>query len=211
MTTVMPLRVVEFGSWRWLRRWSLIVLVSVTLILAGCGFASFVAAAEADVPVVVQMVTNITNYVAPSVSPAIQAAGTLAIAGLTLLCGTPAVGATMCDPSSLIGQSQATPTTTTLRKIDAALTTVNQHITDMLTLAKGLPANVGAAIVAGVGIALATVTSLIALIPAAAAKMAGNLKTAKELVKASGLPKPDVLKKEFNAAIGTQYPAAIVR
>lgn len=214
MTSALPLFTIsgpEFGSWKWLRVWSLIVLLSVCLILAGCTFASFVQAAEADVPVVIQMVVNITNLVAPGVSGPIQAAGLLAIVSLTLLCGMPAPGADKCDPSSLIGQYQATPTATILAKIQAALATTNAHVTQMLALAHGLSAAVGAAIVAALGVALATVTALIGMLPAATAFMAGNKRLAKKIVTAVAPQKPGVIKTAFNEAIGTQYPTAVIR
>ena len=133
----------------------LLVLISA-ITLAGCTFASFVAAAEADVPVVIVMIQNITNIVAPGVSPEIAAAGALALSALVILCGNPAIGANTCDPSSLIGQYQASNSTdtTVLAKIQAVLQTINTHITSMLALAKGLPSSVGASIVAAVGVAL---------------------------------------------------------
>lgn len=213
MTSALPLWTISgpaFGSWKWLRVWSLIVLLSVCLILLGCSFASFVSAAEADVPVVIQMVSNITNIVAPGVSAALQAAGALAMIALTIACGMPAPGATKCDPTSLIGQYQATPTATILAKIQSALSTTNGHIMEMLALAQGLPAGISAAIVAAVGVALATINALMGMLPAATAYMAGNLKLAKKIVDASQPQKPGKIKAAFNEAIGAKYPAAVI-
>ena len=184
-------------------------LLIVCLSLMGCSFASFVAAAEADVPVVQQMITNITNIVAPGVSPDIAAAGALALSALALLCGNPSPGATVCDPSSLVGQYQASNSTDTtiLAKIQAVLQTVNTHITAMLNLAKGLPADVGASIVAAIGVALTTVTSLMSLVGLKVA-----FRTAaptKELLK--NVPEAKKIKKQFNAAISLKWPQAALR
>ena len=185
-----------------------LIVLCMAVILSGCSFASFVAAAEADVPVVITMITNITQFVAPIVSPAIGTAGSLTLAALVLLCGNPAPGAATCDPSSLIGQYQASNSTNAsiLAKIQAALETVNSHINDMLNLAKGLPSNIGAAIVTAVGVALATVTSLMSLVG-----LKAQLRTAaptKSLLKT--IPKPAAIKAQFNAAIGGLYPMAMV-
>jgi hypothetical protein len=191
-----------------------LALGCVILFVQGCSFSSFTAAAEADLPVVVQMVTNITNIVAPGVSAAIQAAGGIALASLQIACGSPAIGATKCDPTSLIGQYQAATDTATkttiLQKIQAALAAANAHITDMLNLAKGLSPTIAAAIVTGLGLALQTVTMLLSLIPVGAMMAtARGRNLAKTALKT--LPSPKQLKASFNAAIGVQFPNAVVR
>jgi hypothetical protein len=187
-----------------------LVLCAVVTFVSACSFASFTAAAEADVPVVVQMITNITNIIAPGVSPAIAAAGALALAALQVACGNPAPGAAKCDPTSLIGQYQATPSATLLQKIDVALQTVNSHITDMLALAKGLSASVQAAIVAALGVALQTVTALIGLIVpvtslSAAMRSGSQLKKAMKLVHSA-----KQVKSDWNAAVSAQWPSAVI-
>jgi hypothetical protein len=190
-----------------------LTLCLIMTFVVACSFASFAAAAEADVPVVVQMISNITNLVAPGVSAAIVAAGGLALSALTILCGTPAIGAQKCDPTSLIGQYQATPSTTLLQKIQVALQTVNSHITDMLALAKGLSANVAAAIVAALGVALETVTALVGLIPAASnvlstpsMRYSTAFKQQMSLVHSRRR-----IKKDFNDAISPLFPKAVVQ
>jgi len=186
-----------------------LAVLILALVLSGCTFASFVAAAEADVPVVQQMITNITNIIAPGISPDIAAAGALALSALVLLCGNPSLTATQCDPTSLVGQYQASNSTDTtiLAKIQAVLQTVNTHITAMLNLAKGLSASVGASIVAAIGVALTTVTSLMSLVGLKVA-----LRTAaptKDLLKS--VPEPGKLKKQFNAVVGSQWPMAKIQ
>src|SRR5579862_7109014 len=110
MTHALPLWTIAGpprGSLRWLGSLSLVLLLSLVLIVAGCSFSSFVAAAEADLPVVIQMISNITAIAAPGIALPIQAGGSAAIAALQIACGTPAPGATKCDPTSLVGQYQA--------------------------------------------------------------------------------------------------------
>lgn len=209
----------KFLSWKWQGVWATIVLLSVCLVITGCGLASFIAVAEADLPVVIQMVTNITNIIAPGVSPAIQVAGGLVLAGLMIACGTPALGAVKCNPTSLVGQYQASQDATVkanlLQQIQAALSTVNSHIIDMLNLAKGLPTNISTAIITAIGLALSTVTAIISLIPATQ-QPAGLQKKAAHAVldklKASGMRvyTAKELKQQFNAAVGTHYPTAVL-
>jgi hypothetical protein len=202
------------GTPKWIGYIFVVALLVVTIVVGGCSFANFVAAAEADLPVVIQMVSNITSIVAPGVSVAIQAAGGLTLASLQLLCGSPVPGSTKCDATSLVGQYQASPDSATqatlLQKIDAALTTANAHITEMLSLAKGLPQAVGASIVVGIGLALQTVVALISLVPVAKVAAAGNRKASATLAKAVLPPKPHELKAAFNTAIGQSFPAAMV-
>lgn len=217
MTSAMPLFTISgprLGSQRWLNCVLIVTLLSLCLILAGCSFANFTAAAEADIPVVIQMITNITNIVAPGVSAGIVAAGTLAVASLTILCGTPAIGASKCDATSLVGQYQLATDSgikaTLLQKIDAALTAVNSQVGNMLALAKGLNPSIGAAIVTAVGVALSTVTLLLTLIPVSLNARLGAKGWIFHTTRAQYPEKPDSLKARYNAAIGTQWPTAVV-
>ena len=181
--------------------------------LVACSFASFASAAESDIPVVIQMISNITNIVAPGVSAILATAGATAVATLVVLCGSPAPGATQCDPTSMVGQYQAATgaaKTTLLQKIQAALTAANNSITAMLNIAKGLPTSVAAAIVTAIGVALQTVTLLISLVPVAVSTSLGAMSSVqRNALKA--IPHPKVLKAQFNAAIGSQYPAAVLQ
>lgn len=211
MTNAMPLVGLAQGSkmdfGKWFRTTLVVFLVSLCLISAGCSFASFTAAVEADLPVVIQMVSNITNIVAPGISGVIVTSGTLALASLKILCGTPAIGASKCDATSLVGQYQVATDpsmkTTLLQKIQAALSAVNSQINNMLSLATNLPPYIGAAIAVALGVALETVTLLISLIPKLTSK---NF----SVTRAQYPAHPNSLKKRFNAAIGVQFPSAVV-
>lgn len=225
MTHALPLwtiRSFEPISWKWLRHTSIIVLLSLSLILMGCSFASFVAAAEEDIPTVISMISNITNIVAPGVSVAIQALGVTALAALAVACGNPAPGAATCDATSLIGQYQVAsdPATkaTLLQKIQAALTAVNTNLNSIIAIGRGIPTSVGTAIVTAVSLALSTVSILISLIPVAIKAVNGNMseKAALSSAQKSGVvvqypEHANSLKKKYNAAVGQLWPTAVVR
>lgn len=183
-------------------------LALLVLPIAGCSFASFVSAAEADIPVVETMIGNVATFVAPGVSPALAVAGTATMAVLVVLCGSPAAGASKCAASSLVGQYQAatgSAQTTLLEKIQAVLSAANSQVGNMLAIAKGLPASVGASIATALGVALATVTSLLQLVGT------GALANATAAAKLKNFPHPKDLKRQFNAAIAARYPAAALR
>lgn len=191
-----------------------VILLCVTLTLSGCifgSFANFVSVAEADLPVVVQMISNITTIIAPGVSPAIAAGGALAVSALVLACGNPVKGSAKCDPTSLVGQYQANPSATLLGKIQQALSTATSHVTDMLALAKGLPQNVAASIATALSIALATVTSIISLIPVGMKLLANRRATlsAAEKRVLQTIPHPKELRARFDAATN-QWPSAAI-
>lgn len=225
MTQAMPLwtiRGFKPMSWKWVGNLALVVMLSLCLILVGCSFASFTAAIQEDLPVVIQMVSNITNIVAPGVSVEIQTFGGLALASLAILCGAPAIGATQCDATSLVGQYQVAtdgPTKATLlQKIQAALAAVNNQLNKIITLGNGIPTSVGAAIVTAVGVALSTITLLISLIPVAQASIRNGTSLKVELNKAQSsgqvVQYPEhasVLKKKYNAAVAPHWPTAVVR
>jgi hypothetical protein len=207
--------IAEFDFMRFALRASsgaLALLLCFTIILSGCTFASFVAAAEARLPVVVQMITNITNVVAAPYSPAIQAFGALAIASLQIACGNPAPGARNCDPASLVGQFQAATDpalkTLLLQKIQAALQSVQGHLADILKLAgPAIPQFVQIAITTGIGLAVLTIGSLISLIPPSLTPAAIRA----TIQQATQPPSRRDLIKRFNAAVSGQFPAATIR
>jgi len=213
MTHALPLWTIRgprLGSFKWFAWAWMISIVSLALIVTGCSFASFVAAAEADLPVVIQMVSNLTSLAIPGFTLPLQAGGALALASLQILCGTPAPGAKQCDPTSLVGQYQTATDTATrmslLQKCQAALLTANGHISSILQLASGLPPADGAAIVTGLGLALSTVTAILSMIPPSA-----NPTVLGATLKKATMPPPaDKLKLAFNTAVGGQYAAAVI-
>jgi hypothetical protein len=191
----------------YVRNCAFILMLSFSLILMGCGFASVAAAMEADIPVVEQMITNITNIIAPGVSAEIVAAGGIALASLQILCGSPAPGATKCDPSSLVGQYQTATGAaqlTLLQKIQAALAAVNAQVTNILALAKNLPSTIGNDIVQAVAISLSTITSLLTIIGTGVS----GVNTEKELLKK--VPSAKTIKNQFNNAVRAHFSAAVI-
>lgn len=213
MTHALPLWTIRgprMGSMKWLGTGFLVLLLSVVLVMAGCAFASFVAAAEADLPVVIQMISNITTIIAPSIGGALQAGGALALASLQIACGSPAPGATKCDPTSLVGQYQAATDATLklsiMQKIQAALATANGHIASILQLASGLSPSIGASIVTALGLALSTLTAILSMMPPSASPVA-----LRATLKKAVMPLPAAkLKSAYNLAIGGQYASAVI-
>jgi len=194
--------------YKWLIAPGFIGVVSLALcltVLVGCSFASFTAAAEEDIPVVIQMVTNITNIIAPGVSADIVLAGNTALASLQILCGSPAPGAKSCDPTSLIGQYDANASASLLSKIQAALSAVNVNISKMLALATGLPPSIGAAIVTAISVALATVTSLISIVGVGLTAQTSAVNSALK-----SCPRAKTVKKQWNSAVKAQWPSAAI-
>jgi hypothetical protein len=189
----------------------LAITLCVTITISGCSFASFTQKVEQDLPVVLQIVTNLTTIVAPQFSAPIQAVGALAMTSLQLACGNPAPGATKCDATSLVGQYQAATDpavkTSLLQKIQASLLTVQAHLTDMLKLASGLPPADAAAITVGVALAVATITAILSMIPASASL------SHRAAAAALGVEPPSrsQLVKQFNQAVGQRFPNAVVR
>lgn len=197
---------------------ALLGLICATLILSGCSFASFIAAAEADLPPAVAAVVALTTIIAPGISPAIQAASALALTTMNLLCGSPAIGASQCDPTSLIGQYQAaascTPTATTpcpstgtlLQKIQVALATVSSHLNDILTAAKVLDPLTRAIISAAVALVIELVNTVASFIPATMS-MRGVAKAQAALSNAMSAKD---FRSRWNGIVKVQYPKAVI-
>ncbi|HVI06996.1 MAG TPA: hypothetical protein VND65_01755 [Candidatus Binatia bacterium] len=217
MTQAMPLWTIagpRIGSWRWLWTLALVVVLSLSLVLIGCNFASFVEAAEKDLPIVLSIVTNITNIMAPGVSPLLQLGGTAALTSLAIVCGTPAPGATQCDATSLVGQYQAATDQATklslLQKIQVALTAANSKLSDSLnvlsTVGANVPANAVDAIRVSIALAQTTIAAVISMIPSSASPTA--LKAT--LQHAAQPPQPKDLKLKYNNAVRGAFPTAAI-
>jgi hypothetical protein len=198
------------------RKAALIGVICATLVLSGCSFASFIAAAEADLPPAVSAVTSLTNIIAPAIGGAIQASAALALTTMNLLCGSPAAGASKCDPTSLIGQYQAAascvPTATTpcpstgtlLQKIQVALATVSGHLNDILTAARILNPLTQAIVSAAVALVIELVNTVASFIPVTM--------TAKAVAKSAAAMANAMSAKDFrsrwNSIVSAQYPQA---
>lgn len=188
-------------------------LIAVALILSGCTFQGFLVKAEQDLPIVLQIITNITGIVAPGVSVGVAVAGKLAQAGLQVVCGNPAPGATTCDPTSLIGQYSASKSTSVLGKIEAGFADVQAHLQDMLTAARVLDQAHRDTITGAVTLAETTLLALESLIPTstpATTPTVAARRTARANIKLS-VPNPADLRRNYNALVQAQYPSAVAR
>lgn len=183
-------------------------LVMAPVSATGCSFSSFIAAAEADLPVVVTMITNITNIIAPAVSAEIVLAGTFAESRMEILCGKPALGAKQCDAVSLVGEYQAAVDSSIkmsiLQRIRVAMLAVQGHLSDMLKIGPGVPQGIAAALSSAVGLAILTLTEVISLIPTSGS-VANRMGTA---MAAQAPPHPEALRKAYNNAVRAQFAAA---
>jgi hypothetical protein len=215
MTHAMPLWTISgprVGSLRWLRIAALVLVISLSLVLVGCNFASFVEAAEKDLPIVVSIVTNITNIMAPGISAAIQIGSTAALASLAIVCGTPAPGATQCDATSLVGQYQTASDQaiklSLLQKIQVALSAANSKLSDSLqvltTVGVSVPQNAVDAIRVSIALAQTTIAAVISMIPSSPTALKATLQ------RSAQPPQPKDLKLKYNNAIRAAFPTAAI-
>jgi hypothetical protein len=201
---------------------ALIGLLISCLITSGCGFGSFVAAAEADLPVAIQTVSNILAFVAPGVGSAlVTSIGNTVLASLVVLCGHPAPGAP-CDANSLIGEYNATttPSSTLLQKIQAALSAVNANLAQMITIANGLttvPQIVILALTGAVSLVLQVINAILSFLPAVALKFGITFAAGVAITNPPGTsltpihpPSRASFVKAINAALHA-YPQAMVQ
>jgi hypothetical protein len=183
-------------------------LIMSPVTLTGCSFSSFIAAAEADLPVVVTMITNITNIIAPAVSAEIVLAGTFAESGMEVLCGKPPLGSKSCDATSLVGEYQAAADASIklsiLQRIRVVMLAVQGHLSDMLKIGPGVPQGIAAALSSAVGLAVLTLTEVISLIPVSTS-ITSRMGT---MAAAQKPPSPKALRQAFNNSVRAQFAAA---
>ena len=205
----------------WFNRLSLVILIGMALIITGCGFASFVAAAEADLPVAISAVSNILAFVLPGIGSSLATSiGQAMLQSLVVLCGNPVAGATKCDPNSLIGQYVVAPSATLLQKIQVLLSDVNSKIAQIISIANGVitvPQIVVLAVTGGFAIVLQVINAVMSWIPAAAAKFGFSLAIGMAVTNPTGVPLTPTqppsranLVKQINAALHS-YPQALVQ
>ncbi len=166
----------------------LVVLLSLALLATGCS-ANWISVALADLPVLVQMALNIGTVVTTLESgkqltsaeaTAIQTISIQASKDLNLL-------------QTLYSQYKATPSASTLQKIQSAIADMNQNLPALLQ-ASHVSDPVGAArITAGVNLILSTVNSFAALMPQTAATTQAQAASSK-----ASIPHAEDLKKQWN-------------
>ena len=164
------------------------LVLALALVVSGCSTA-WIDTAIADVPVVLQIVTSIIGIVQtangsedPNVLNTVNAAAAQAKADLQTLqqLVNDYKVAAAADKPNLVG------------KIDAALGVVQADLSGVLTAFHVKNQNLQLTIASSVALALATVASIQALIPAQAANTVRH---------AAKPPKPAQLKAEFNTVV----------
>lgn len=181
---------------------SVCTILSLALIIAGCS-TSWINTALADLPVITQVALNIASIVAaaqgkeeasPAVASQVQNIAAQVKSDLTLV-------------QSLISSYQsatATQKPALMQKINAALSDVQTNLNAILTAVHIKDAALQATIVAAVGVAVTTITSIESLIPQPAPTSGA--------VRASAAVKPPSaaqLKKQFNAIFAANgFPQA---
>jgi len=179
----------------------LVMLLSLALLATGCS-AQWIKIALADLPVLVQMALNIGslvttlqsgNQLSATETAAIQNISSQASRDLNLLL-------------TLYNQYKASPSATTVQKIQNAIADINHNLPALLQAAHITDPALSTRVTAAVNLILTTVNSFATLIPQAAAPL-----TAEKLTrKSTAVPRPGDLKKQWNQQIcGPSVNAAL--
>jgi hypothetical protein len=176
---------------------ALIALLSLVLFASGCS-AKWISVALADLPVLLQMALNIGTVVTTLESgkqlssgeaAAIQDISNEASKDLNLL-------------QSLYNQYKATPSASTIQKIQSAIADMNQNLPALLQAAHVSDATLSARISAAVNLILTTVNSFATLLPQVAAPA--------QAVQAKAIPHASDLKKQWNQQVcGPSFPTPL--
>jgi hypothetical protein len=170
----------------------LVTLLSLTLLVTGCS-AQWIKVALADLPVLVQMALNIGSLVttlqsdsqlSSAEAAAIQNISSQASRDLNLL-------------QTLYNQYKASPSATTIQKIQNAIADINHNLPALLQAAHITDPVLAARVTAAVNLILTTVNSFAALIP----QSAGPLTAEKVTRKSTTVPRPMDLKKQWNQQV----------
>jgi hypothetical protein len=199
---------------------SLCTVLSLALILSGCS-TSWISTALADLPVITQVALNIASIVAaaqgkgqtsPAVTGEVQSIANQVQSDLTLV-------------QSLISSYQSASAAAKpgiVQKIAAALAGVQSNLNAILTAVHVNDAALQATITAAVGVAVSTVASIAALLPAAPVPAAASTAPASSASATSARaakstpalkpPSASQLKREFNAIFASNgFPQAEIK
>jgi hypothetical protein len=169
-----------------------VILLSLLLFAAGCS-AQWIKVALADLPMLLQMALNIGTLVttlqsgsqlSPAETAAVQNISNEAAKDLNLL-------------QTLYNEYEASPSPTTIQKIQNAIADINQNLPALLQAAHVIDPVLSARITAGVNLILSTVNSFAALIP----QPAGAVTAEKVTRKPAAVPHAADLKKEWNQQV----------
>jgi hypothetical protein len=166
----------------------LAVVLAASITLSGCS-SSWIDTAVKDLPIVLQVVTDVLSIVAVAQghgqisageAAAIQAVSAQATADLQLI-------------QDLVAAYKNSPTATTLAKIQAAIGDAQTNLQAILTAAHIKDPATAAAITAAVGLAMTTLLAIESLLPTAQASSSRHARKG-----APQLPNPDQLQAQLN-------------
>lgn len=172
------------------------VATGLTLATTGCS-TSWIDIAIKDIPVAEGIANSILGIVAlasgnGTLSSAdatlIEAAGTAILAGLTTL-------------EALIKQYKAAPNASVLDKIDVALTDLQTNLASILKVGGIKDSNLQIAISTAVGLAIAVISAIQTLVPAAPVSSAVRRAAPQKLLKATVVPDSAQIVSMFNAVL----------
>lgn len=169
---------------------------ALTIGTTGCSTA-WIDTAIKDIPTAEAIANSVLQIVALA-----SGNGTLdsVIGGLITTAGN-LVTAGLATLESLINDYKAAPSASTLDKIDAALTDLQTNLGSILTTAGIKDANLQIAISTAVGLAIAVVSSIQTLIPAAPVSSAVRRAASVSLVKPTIVPTAAQISSLYNAVV----------
>lgn len=169
---------------------------AAVLSTTGCSTA-WIETALADLPTAEGIAQSILGIVALA-----SGNGTMdiAIAALISTAGT-AVQAGLVTLQALITDYKATPSSTTLDKIDAALTDLQTNLASILSVGGIKNSDLQVAISTAVGLAIAVVSAIQTLIPAAPVSTAVRRAAPNKLLKPTVVPSKEQISSMYNAVM----------
>jgi hypothetical protein len=174
----------------------LAIVLLISLIATGCS-AQWISIALADLPALTQMALNLGTIIttlesgqqiSPTEAAAIQNISAQASKDLNLL-------------ATLYNQYKASPSTSTLQKIQSVIADINQTLPALLQAAHIGDPVLSARVTAGVNLILTTVASFATLIPQTAASSAAQPPAREATRQQVAIPKASDLKKQWNQQV----------
>src|ERR1700686_5424912 len=169
----------------------LALVLAIAIAATGCS-AQWINIALQDLPVLTQMALNIATLVSALASG--QQASTADIAVIQNISAQASRDLNLLQ--TLYSEYKATPSASTLQKIQNAIADLNQNLPTLLQSAHIANPVLSARITAAVNLILTTVNSFAALMPQASTSPATSQKA-----RAKALPRAQDLKKQWNQQI----------
>lgn len=172
------------------------IAAGLTLTTTGCN-TNWIDTAIADLPTAVDIATSLLGIVTVATGN-----GTLdaSIAAL-ISTGATAVKAGLITLEALINDYKAAPSSSILDKIDAALTDLQTNLASILQISGIKNQALQVTIATAVGLAIATISAIQLLVPAAPVSSALRRSAPRKLTKPSIVPEKAQIVSMFNAVV----------